>query len=139
MARPVDRHPDQKVPGEVQPLGIPALVACDLEIEQRQRHRQALAALDDLHEVGVLQVVVGRAVAAIGEGLGDHFGQRLGHGAAPMHEVGDRGRHLRHVLAERHEVDRLFVLQQAQGQRHLDDLQTHAVARTEVLEAGKRL
>ena len=59
MAGTVDADPDQEVRRKSQPFGIPMAQARDMQIEDRQRHRQPLAALDDTHEVGVLQVVVG--------------------------------------------------------------------------------
>ena len=90
MAGAVDLDPDQEMAGKGQALGVPALRARDMQVEDRQRHRQALAPLDDPREVGVLQVVVGLVVAAIAVGLGDHLGQALGLRAAPVHEVGER-------------------------------------------------
>ena len=82
--------------GKGQALGVPALGARDMQIEDRQRHRQALAPLDDPREVGILQIVVGLAVAAIAVGAGDHVGQPLGLRAAPVHEVGEASRRDRH-------------------------------------------
>ena len=86
MTAAVDLHANQKVAGKRQPLGVPALRPGDMEVEDRQRHRQSLAALDHPDQVGILQIVVGLAVAAVGVGLGDDLGQRLWAGAAPAHQ-----------------------------------------------------
>ena len=75
--------------GKGQALGVPALRAGDMQVKDRQRDRQALAPLDHAREVGVLQVVVGLAVAAIAVGPGDHLGQPLGQRAAAVHQVGE--------------------------------------------------
>ena len=107
-----------------------------MEVEDRQRHRQALAALDHPREVGILQIVVGLAVAAIGVGLGDDLGQRFGRGAAPAHQVGHGGGHRRHVLAERREDRaRSPSLQHAQRQRRFEKVETLAVAGAEIAQA----
>ena len=118
--------------GERQSLGRPSLGAGDMQIEDRQRHRQALAALDDAHEVGVLQIVVGLAVAAIGVGARDHLGEGLGRGAAPVDEVGEIGRHRRHLLAEGREIDRLVTHETAQQEARLEKIDPFAVAGAQI-------
>ena len=116
VARAVDRHPDQEMAGKGQALGVPTLSARDMEIEDRQRHRQALAPLDDAREIGILQIVVGLAVAAIGVGARDHVGQPFGRGTAAVHEIGESGRHGRHMLTQRSKIDRFAALQSGHRQ-----------------------
>ena len=139
VARAVDADADQEMRGKGQALGLPALAAGDVEIEDRQRHRQALAPLDDAHEVGVLQVVVGLGVAAIAVGARDHLGERLGRGAAAAHQVGEVGRHRRDMLAERREIDRLAATQHAQRQRRLEQVETLSIAGAKIAEPRQLL
>ena len=134
VARVVDRHPDQEMAGKGQALGVPTLGARDVQVEDRQRHRQTLAPLDDARQIGILQVVVGLAVAAIGISTRDHVGQPFGRGAAPAHEIGQIGRHARHVLAQRRKADRPAALQGTHRQRRLEQVYAPAVACAEVAQ-----
>ncbi len=59
MPRAVDADADQEMAWESQTFGLPRLSARDVQVKDRQRHRQALASLDDPHEIGILQIVVG--------------------------------------------------------------------------------
>ena len=45
--------------------GFPALSAGGVDIKDAEHHRQAFAAVDDPHQVGVLQIVVGQLVARV--------------------------------------------------------------------------
>ena len=138
VARAVDADADQEMAGKGQAFGVPALGAGDMEIKDRQGDRQALAPLDHAHEVGVLQVVVGVAVAAIGIGPGDDLGELLRRRAAAVHQVGKIGRHGRHVLTERREVGSLVAAQHAERQRRLEQIETlAAIAGAERAQAAK--
>src|SRR6516162_9367281 len=59
------RQPDQKMPRECEPDCVPALGAAGMHVEDSERHRQALPPVDDAHQIGVLQVVIGQLVAGI--------------------------------------------------------------------------
>ena len=82
--RPVASAPDahQEVAGEVQPGGVLAHGARDMDVDDAQRHRQALAPLEHAREIGVLQIVVGRGIASETEILRHRAGQRLVHRGA---------------------------------------------------------
>ncbi len=71
-------QPDHEMSGKVHALDHPALAARGVDVEDRQRDRQAFAPIDHMHQVGVLQVVIGDAVALIGEGPGQHLAERGG-------------------------------------------------------------
>src|SRR4029453_12471009 len=64
VPRAVDADADQEMRGEGQALGLPALAAGDVEIENRQRHRQALAPFDHAHRGGGLRGAGGAGAAS---------------------------------------------------------------------------
>ena len=70
-------QPDQEMPGKGQPDAVPALRPRGMQIEDAERHRQAFAAVDDPHQIGVLQIVVGQLVAAIAVFQQDDLVERL--------------------------------------------------------------
>ena len=59
------RQTDKKMAREGEPDSLPALGAAGVHVENAERHRQALPAVDDAHQVRVLQVVIGQRVAGI--------------------------------------------------------------------------
>ncbi len=60
-------EPDQEMAGKGEAGDRPALGARRMDVEDAQRHRQALAPVDHPHQVGVVEVVVGRLVAFIAD------------------------------------------------------------------------
>ena len=68
----------RKWPGKPSPTAVPALGPRGMQIEDAERHRQAFAAVDDPHQVGVLQIVVGQLVAAIAVFQQDDLVERVG-------------------------------------------------------------
>jgi len=76
IARAPAAEAQQEMPREVEPLGRPALGPRRVQIEDAERDRQALAAVDHAHQVGVLRVVVGERVAAVAVALPDHRVER---------------------------------------------------------------
>ena len=59
------RQPHKKMAGEGEPDGFPALGAAGVHVKDSQRHGQPLPAVDDAHQIGVLQIVIGQRVAGI--------------------------------------------------------------------------
>src|SRR3984893_9297204 len=50
---------------EGEPDSLPALSAAGVHVENTERHRQAFPAVDDAHQIGILQVVIGQRIAGI--------------------------------------------------------------------------
>ena len=63
LAADSDAH--EEVAGQRQPVHLPALGAGDVNGEDAEGDRKALATVDDAHEVGVLRVLVGQRIATI--------------------------------------------------------------------------
>src|SRR5205814_10526683 len=59
------RQADKKMAGKGEPDGLPALGAARVHVENAESYRQALPAVDDAHQVGVLQVVIAQFIAGI--------------------------------------------------------------------------
>jgi hypothetical protein len=59
-------EPHQEVPGKRQPGHPPTLRPSAMDVEDAESDGQPLAAIDDPHQIGVLQIVIGRRVALIG-------------------------------------------------------------------------
>src|SRR5207248_4030816 len=59
------RQTDKKMPGEGEPDRLPALGTAGVHVENAERDRETLPAVDDPHQVRVLQVVIGQCVAGI--------------------------------------------------------------------------
>src|SRR5262249_44565999 len=82
--------PAQEVGGEVEAGGLPALRAGGVQEKDAERHRQPLAAVDDAHQVGVLQVVIAHLVALVAVAAGKHLGERLHLGVEAVAEAAGR-------------------------------------------------
>src|SRR5262249_44790585 len=59
------RQANKKMAGEGEAIGFPTLRAARMHIENSERHRQAFPAVDNPHQIGVLQVVIALVVAGI--------------------------------------------------------------------------
>ena len=79
----IDAH--QEMPGKGDAIDLPALSATSVDVENPESHRQSAPPVDDAHQIGVLQIVIGRIVAAIAFLDVEDFVDR---GAAPVDRVG---------------------------------------------------
>src|SRR6202035_1732160 len=68
---------DQEMSREAETDAVPALRPRGMQIEDAERHRQALATVDDTHQVGVLQIVIGQLIAAVAVFQQDDLVERL--------------------------------------------------------------
>ena len=139
MAGAVDADADQEVSGKGQAFGLPGLGTRDMQVKDRQGHRQALASLDDPDEIGILQVVVGFTVAAVGVGARNDVGQCFRLGTPAAHQVGNLVGHCRDMLTERYEIEALFGMKGAERQARFEQIQPLAVTGTEVAQPRQAL
>src|SRR5215472_13727376 len=72
--------------GKGQARHVPTLGARGVDVEDAERNRQTLAAVDDPYQVGVLQIVIGQLVAGIAILQQDDLVERAG----PRREVARR-------------------------------------------------
>src|SRR5205085_3645152 len=70
-------EPDQEVPRKSKTEALPTLRPRPVQIENPERHRQAFAAIDDPHQVAVLEIVVSQFVAAVAVLQQDDLVERL--------------------------------------------------------------
>ena len=73
---------DQEMAGEIQPVRREPVGAGGMQIQNAERHRQALLAVDHAHQVGVLDIVIGEHVAVIAVLSQHHPVQRRNDAAA---------------------------------------------------------
>src|SRR6202158_2357863 len=121
------------MPGKAEADAVPALRPRGMQVKDAERHRQAFAAIDDPHQVGVLQIVVGQLVAAIAVFQEDDLVERPG----PRGEVAagsamppDIARDRREVLAIAYEAD-ARPLEGSEGERGFADRQDRRGMRRE--------
>src|SRR5437868_12106959 len=91
-------EPDQEVPGKSKADALPTLRPRRVQIENPERHRQPFAAIDDPHQIAVLQIVVSQFVAAVAVLQQDDLVERLrtggeiaGRARVPPDIPGERG------------------------------------------------
>ena len=104
---------------------FPALGAGGVDKQDAERDRQPFAAVDDTHQIRVLQVVVGQLVARIAVFQEDDFVERagaIGKAAAGAGMAGDIAGDQLQMLAVAGEIDAL-TLERRQRQRRLRDRQ----------------
>ena len=73
----LERHPQQEMARRVQAAGFEPAGARAMDVENAERDRQAAAAVDDRHQIGILRIVIGKAVAVIAEAAGELRRQAL--------------------------------------------------------------
>src|SRR3984893_1154179 len=71
-------EPDQKMAGEGEADRVPTLGAAGMHVEDSEGYRQALPAVHDTHQIGVLQIVIGQLVAGIAVLQKDDLVERAG-------------------------------------------------------------
>jgi hypothetical protein len=102
-----------------------------VQIEDAERHRQAFAAIDDPHQIGVLQIVIGQLVAAVAVLQQQDFVQRPGTGgeiAAGVWVAVNITRQAREVLSVAGQTDPR-PLERGKRQRRLADRQDRRTCR----------
>ena len=125
--RPVGQ-PDQKMAGKGEPGRLPALRAGGVDEQDPEHHRQPFAAVDDPHQIGVLQIVVGQLVAGIAVLQQDDLVERAGAVGKIARRAGmarDIAGDQPQMIAVAGEIDAL-ALERGQHQRRLGDRQDRA-------------
>ena len=131
---------DQEVPGETQAMHGPAARPAGVQVQNAQRHRQALAAVNHPHQVGVLDIVIGEFVSTVAKAGSHGFGQR---GDAVIVGCvignGDGAGQFRQMIAVAVERN-LRPVQRGQRQRRLGQIDLVVVLPADLLQiGGKRL
>ena len=68
----------QKMTGRKQAASIYAVGPCGMDVENSQSNRQPAAPVDDADKIGIVRIVILRAIALIGETPRDDRSQRIG-------------------------------------------------------------
>ena len=122
--------------GKSEPGRFPALRAGGVDKQNAEHDRQPFAAVDDPHQIGVLQIVVGQLVARIAVFQQDDFVQRQG----TPGKIARGARMLRHVASDQLQVIAVAreidppALERGQRQRRLGDRQDAPVRGAELAQ-----
>ena len=126
---------------EVEPHHMPALSAGGVNVKDAERHGQALAAVDDPHQIGVLHVLIGEGIALIAVALGQHFrecGGTRGEIGGALGRGGSVISNLRQVIAvalERH----TGTIERRQRERGSGQVDRAIILSGDGVEQGPRL
>src|SRR6185437_13277274 len=134
-------EPDQEVPGKSEADTLPALRPRRVQVENPERYRQTFAAIDDPHQIAILQIVVSQFVAAVAMLQQDDLVERLRTGSeiassarVPPDIPGERGE----VLAVTAEIY-ARPLERGERERRLSDRQDRRVRGTELAQVAGAL